>query len=474
MLSFFHCLLRLPNQTLTIHVTPHPQSNLSLQDTYSTINIPHKCSIKDVAPLGPKQTSATIPRDFLSSTSNLTSPSITMPATYGTKRKSDDLTASNEEHDTATMAAQKVPTKTGSPSAAAHSSSPLKKRKTDITVAQKQALIDNLQLEITERARKLRANYNIHAQSLRTRIEIRVNRIPLSLRKAKMGDLLQKYSTSEQHQNAAAAPAHHVRGPPVPEKDSSTATARQPFPRAPVGAASDSPARQHKRMSREISGGDKENEVDHIENPKKKARAGPVAEMSSRPQGQILSPTSSNSRIVPQGRTAVTPGKSGIARPVSPMKPAAAGAATGMINSMVEKARSTRAAATTTTTTTTRKATTSSATGTTKAKKAAAAAGGPPSRPATRTARRVSDTSESSDGSTSTVVRKRPGTAMSTASSKSAKSAAAAPAAAAKRTVMGTIRKGVAASTTKKAPAPKSAPASTTGTGRVLRKRAAA
>ncbi|KAK3694962.1 Borealin N terminal-domain-containing protein [Podospora appendiculata] len=387
-----------------------------------------------------------------------------MPATHGTKRKSDDLTASNEEHDTAAMAAQKVPTKTGSPSAAAHSSSPLKKRKTDITVAQKQALIDNLQLEITERARKLRANYNIHAQSLRTRIEIRVNRIPLSLRKAKMGDLLQKYST-EQHQNAAAVPAHTIRGPPVPEKDSSTAAARQPFPRAPVAAA-DSPARQHKRMSREISGGDKENEVDHIENPKKKARAGPVAEMSSRNQGQILSPTSSNSRIVPQGRTAVTPGKSGIARPVSPMKPA--GAATGMINSMMEKARSTRAAATTT-----RKATTSgaaAATGTTKAKKAAA---GPPSRPATRTARRVSDTSESSDGSTSTVVRKRPGTAMSTASSKSAKSAAAAPAAA-KRTVMGTIRKGVAASTTKKAPAPKSAPASTTGTGRVLRKRAAA
>jgi len=40
----------------------------------------------------------------------------------------------------------------------------------------------------------MRAQYNLQAQGMRTRIEIRVNRIPMALRKAKMGDLLAKYS----------------------------------------------------------------------------------------------------------------------------------------------------------------------------------------------------------------------------------------------------------------------------------------
>ena len=84
------------------------------------------------------------------------------------------------------------------------------KKSMGITEGQKQALIDNLQLEsktvsvlmayaapnhlaVTERARKLRAQYALQAQSLRTRIELRVNRIPKSLRKANMGELLEKY-----------------------------------------------------------------------------------------------------------------------------------------------------------------------------------------------------------------------------------------------------------------------------------------
>ena len=48
-------------------------------------------------------------------------------------------------------------------------------------------------LTVTERARKLRAQYALQAQSLRTRIELRVNRIPKSLRKANMGELLERY-----------------------------------------------------------------------------------------------------------------------------------------------------------------------------------------------------------------------------------------------------------------------------------------
>lgn len=73
---------------------------------------------------------------------------------------------------------------------------------------------------VTERARKLRAQYNLQAQGLRTRIEIRVNRIPMALRKLKMGDLLQKHSTNQQKPVATKQTTAAARAPPpVPEKD---------------------------------------------------------------------------------------------------------------------------------------------------------------------------------------------------------------------------------------------------------------
>lgn len=199
--------------------------------------------------------------------------------------------------------------------------------------------------------------------------------------------------------------------------------------------------------------------------PKKKARAGPATTSIARNPGQVLSPASSNSRIAPRERAVASPVKSGIARPVSPTKMSSA---TNYLSNMVEKARSTRAAATnrkTTTSTTTSSSNGSTSASTTRARRGVAVQPAPPARPATRTARRVSAISESSDGSTSTVVRKRPATAMS-----------AAKAPAAKRTVMSTIKKGVGAGTTaKKAPtagAKGSQPAPVAGTGRVLRKRA--
>ncbi len=59
-------------------------------------------------------------------------------------------------------------------------------------------------LPVTERARKLRAQYALQAQSLRTRIELRINRIPTSLRQANMGELLGKYrEMSDQKQPSA-------------------------------------------------------------------------------------------------------------------------------------------------------------------------------------------------------------------------------------------------------------------------------
>ena len=97
-----------------------------------------------------------------------------------------------------------------------------------ITEAQKQALVDNLQLEglfilpsplpagsrsldeldtntpiVTERARKLRAQYALQAHGLKTRLELRVNRIPHSLRTMKMQDLVDKHV--QQHLRPTAA-----------------------------------------------------------------------------------------------------------------------------------------------------------------------------------------------------------------------------------------------------------------------------
>lgn len=43
---------------------------------------------------------------------------------------------------------------------------------------------------MTERARKMRAQYQMQAQSLKQRIEMRINRVPKKLWKMTMGDLL--------------------------------------------------------------------------------------------------------------------------------------------------------------------------------------------------------------------------------------------------------------------------------------------
>lgn len=90
--------------------------------------------------------------------------------------------------------------------------SPSKTVAKGISLAQKQAILDNLQEEsksnlelryisilliqnsVTVRARRLRAQYGTQAESLRTRVEFRVNRIPSALRKQKLGDLFKKHS----------------------------------------------------------------------------------------------------------------------------------------------------------------------------------------------------------------------------------------------------------------------------------------
>jgi hypothetical protein len=111
-----------------------------------------------------------------------------------------------------------------------------------ITQGQKQALIDNLQLEgkrrcaqyeigrtdqqVTERARKLRAQYALQAQGLRSRVELRVNRIPTSLRKVTMAELLDKYAKSTKTGGATAAVKGTTKAPARPPLEASKSTSR--------------------------------------------------------------------------------------------------------------------------------------------------------------------------------------------------------------------------------------------------------
>ncbi|TQS35618.1 hypothetical protein Golomagni_03956 [Golovinomyces magnicellulatus] len=179
-------------------------------------------------------------------------------------------------------------------------------QKTGLTQLQKRALIENLQLEITERARRLRAQYALQAQGLRTRIEIRVNRIPVALRNVQMGDLLLKYSEASMKDNSC-----HSRL----ELKSPIKNHLQLAPRAcPI------PQRGTKRMSHAILV-DKENNHD-IGNTPKRSRRSPHQNSPSRiPASQVLSPRSANSRLHSQSPVRLAPPeKPGSAYSISPQK----------------------------------------------------------------------------------------------------------------------------------------------------------
>jgi hypothetical protein len=103
-------------------------------------------------------------------------------------------------------------------------------RRSAITAAQKQSLMDNLQLEgktpkiqtlsviqltrsaVTERARRLRSEYGLQSQNLRSRLEMRINRIPRALRTANIEELVEKYSQSleEAKRKPATKAAQHA------------------------------------------------------------------------------------------------------------------------------------------------------------------------------------------------------------------------------------------------------------------------
>jgi hypothetical protein len=233
------------------------------------------------------------------------------------------------------------------------------RKKLRVTAEQKQAIIDNLQLEITERARKLRAGYALQCEDLRARVQRRVNRIPMAMRKMTMGELMARHeegakprpaSPVKHHANMTAARDRPL--PPLPQELSK--------PPSPIRT---SPIKGRKRKSSLIQiATDQDNDVfapDTLPVAKKTraktATAAPRATSRAGKPVSVLSPRSHNSRTLPQSPfKSMSPVRAAFSRPVSPLKPAspfktAASAATSAISAsmhgMIESTKRGTAAA---------------------------------------------------------------------------------------------------------------------------------
>ncbi|KAK5174404.1 uncharacterized protein LTR77_001484 [Saxophila tyrrhenica] len=184
-----------------------------------------------------------------------------------------------------------------------------------ITQAQKQALIDNLQLEITERARKLRAQYAQQSQALRSRLEMRINRIPPGLRKRKMQDLLDEHAEKANPKPAPAVPVQEE------QQQKEGTPARKSLKRQSEEMAAEENDKENVPASSQATQAD-------LANPKKRAKttttttaantkASRTASRKVAPSS-VLSPKSHNSRTLP--RSPIKPANS-FEKPSSPVKP---------------------------------------------------------------------------------------------------------------------------------------------------------
>ncbi|OJJ04369.1 hypothetical protein ASPVEDRAFT_136088 [Aspergillus versicolor CBS 583.65] len=342
-----------------------------------------------------------------------------------------------------------------------------------ITRSQKQSLMDNLQLEITERARKLRAQYALQAQDLRARLERRVNRIPVALRKANMGELLEKHNASLRAQSEHPSPRKYRS----PAKGSRNFTAISASGRKKAATVSPSPRRVRKQSPAGIYS-DKENapasgeQLDVLKNPKRRGKTGATPGtsrvVSQEVRGadyRILSPKSSNSRTYPQSPLRASPEKgqssSYLSRPMSPLKPSSPlKSTTGNLGSARPGSSRGAAPARPPSSQTMRPASRAATAGPRSVRS-------PLSRPGTRqTDRRGSVSSTTSSGTTVTNTKAAPSRKATTASSAARKATAArsqAPSATSKKT---------AASGTRKATTSSVGGETTTGGRRTLRKRA--
>lgn len=195
---------------------------------------------------------------------------------------------------------------------------------------------------VTERARKLRAQYALQANDLRARIERRVNRIPVSLRKANIGELLEKHNAATNKQQVASpsrkySPTKVSRNITSISVDPETSTTRDG--RARRGRYDMSQTQfstlADKMCSHDGHFSDKENapagREPELKNPKRRVKpAGPggASRMASQEvrgnENRILSPKSNNSRTYPHSPFRASPEKgqpSYLARPTSPLKP---------------------------------------------------------------------------------------------------------------------------------------------------------
>ncbi|KAF2674620.1 hypothetical protein BT63DRAFT_419913 [Microthyrium microscopicum] len=215
-----------------------------------------------------------------------------------------------------------------------------------MTAAQKQKLIDNLQVEATHRARALRAQYAEMADHLCTKIEGRIIRIPAKLRSANIGELVDKFSESLQE-------APKTR--PLPTIPSTLSRANITATTTSSRTVQPAQSRGVKRSSDEMIGSDKENQAEDIAMPKKRGRPAAAVPKSAAAQkaaprkvdpSQVLSPKSNNSRTLPAPPNSKSPAKSGLMGP--PEKPArvtkAAGSVRGRPARQAAPAKTTRVA----------------------------------------------------------------------------------------------------------------------------------
>lgn len=223
----------------------------------------------------------------------------------------------------------------------------------------------NLELELKNRREKLLAMCDAQVASLRSRLERRVNRVPIKQRKLPLISLIEATAPPKANKEAATAPiVRKSRKAPEPAQkptqklapktqDASkppkalfkTAPAKITFKKVPTPAPETAPApkaapasraasalktapapksgpiskptRGTKRSSNELSTDDKENNGElHV--PKKRAKVAPAAPAPSAarptrttraasrkvaPAAQILSPKTDNARPAPQART---------------------------------------------------------------------------------------------------------------------------------------------------------------------------
>lgn len=178
----------------------------------------------------------------------------------------------------------------------------------------------------------------LQAQSLRTRIELRINRIPTSLRKANMGELYEKYkevSGARQElapQNPKAPMTETVHPEPnghpidLEKAKSSTAPSIRGIKRKRFVARPHSQVVWLTGRSDAINVVDKENisePAKDIPNPKKRSKATKAPSRQVTNPSTVLSPKSANSRTLPQSPIRPTlglPQKSHLTYPASPLK----------------------------------------------------------------------------------------------------------------------------------------------------------